>query len=257
MDWYYAQDGRHVGPVADAEFARLVNNGMVTAATLVWHAGMKDWVSYGNLLGMAAQPAPPPAPSPSGSWEARRFCSSCGNSFPTGDLAFFGDSGVCAACKPAWVQRFRQGMTSTTPMHLHYAGFWIRFAALLIDGIILMIAQLAILIPLGFGTVFRSSNSDAISSLFGIAQLFGFLLGISYTLFFWIKYGATPGKMLLKLKIVTPEGGQISAGQAIGRYFAQILSFLTIYIGFMMAGWDDEKRALHDRIAGTRVIYTE
>src|ERR1017187_6722585 len=108
MDWYYAQDGRHVGPVADAEFTRLVSSGTVNAATLVWHGGMTDWGSYGNLVGVAAaQPGPPPAGM--GAGEARRFCSSCGNSFAAGDLAFFGDSGVCAACKPAWVQRLRQG----------------------------------------------------------------------------------------------------------------------------------------------------
>jgi uncharacterized RDD family membrane protein YckC len=69
-------------------------------------------------------------------------------------------------------------------------------------------------------------------------------------------YGATPGKMALGLKIVRPDGGPISAGRAVGRYFAEILSALTLMIGYMMAGWDSEKRALHDRIADTRVIKT-
>jgi uncharacterized RDD family membrane protein YckC len=41
---------------------------------------------------------------------------------------------------------------------------------------------------------------------------------------------------------------------AVGRYFAHMLSAFTLYIGYMMAGWDEEKRALHDRICDTRVV---
>jgi uncharacterized RDD family membrane protein YckC len=56
--------------------------------------------------------------------------------------------------------------------------------------------------------------------------------------------------------VVRPDGGPISAGTAVGRWFCYILDSLILLIGFMMAGWDDEKRALHDRICNTRVIKT-
>jgi uncharacterized RDD family membrane protein YckC len=62
--------------------------------------------------------------------------------------------------------------------------------------------------------------------------------------------------MALGLKVITPDGNRISVGRGIGRYFALLLDSLTLGIGFFMAGWDSEKRALHDRIAGTRVIRT-
>lgn len=100
-------------------------------------------------------------------------------------------------------------------------------------------------------------SSDFPFSWIGTVPPVSLALGICYFVFFWTQYGATPGKMVLKLKVITPEGGFISAGQAVGRYFSQILSGLILCIGFMMAGWDSEKRALHDRIANTRVIYTE
>jgi uncharacterized RDD family membrane protein YckC len=61
--------------------------------------------------------------------------------------------------------------------------------------------------------------------------------------------------MALGLKVTTANGGPISVGLAAGRYFAKILSWITFCIGFIIAGFDSEKRALHDHICGTRVVY--
>jgi len=61
----------------------------------------------------------------------------------------------------------------------------------------------------------------------------------------------------MKIKVVTPDGGRISYARATGRHFAKILSGIICYIGYLMAFWDDEKRALHDRMCGTRVITQE
>jgi uncharacterized RDD family membrane protein YckC len=60
--------------------------------------------------------------------------------------------------------------------------------------------------------------------------------------------------MACGLKVVTPEGDKITYLRAFGRYFAKIVSSLTLLIGFIMAAFDDEKRALHDRICDTRVV---
>ena len=79
-------------------------------------------------------------------------------------------------------------------------------------------------------------------------------LPAAFEIFFIGKYGATPGKMLMKIKVVTPDGGPVSYGRATGRYFAKMLSAIILYIGFLMAFWDEEKRALHERICNTRVV---
>ena len=60
--------------------------------------------------------------------------------------------------------------------------------------------------------------------------------------------------MALGLKVVTPEGLPISYGRAFGRSAAEILSRLICFIGYIIAGFDQQKRALHDHIASTRVI---
>lgn len=253
MDWYYAQDGRQMGPISEAEFPQLVRDGAVTLETLVWHSGMADWQPYGNTVGVPPLPHPP-APSAA---EAQRFCSACGKSFLATDLTFFGESAVCAGCNPGYMQRLGQGVSSTTPRTFQYAGFWIRALAYIIDGMIIGVVRWAILLPMGIGLVVRPRTWDPSFLAVGAAPLVSLAIGICYFVFFWTQYGATPGKMILKLKVVTPEGGLISPGRAVGRYFSQILSGLILCVGFMMAGWDSEKRALHDRIVDTRVIYAE
>jgi uncharacterized RDD family membrane protein YckC len=81
------------------------------------------------------------------------------------------------------------------------------------------------------------------------------VIAIGYETFFIGKYGATPGKMACKIKVVTADGGKVSYLLAFGRYFAKVLSSLTCLIGYIMAAFDDEKRALHDRICNTRVVF--
>jgi uncharacterized RDD family membrane protein YckC len=80
---------------------------------------------------------------------------------------------------------------------------------------------------------------------------------MGYQIFFLGKYGATPGKMACKLKVVTAEGTPITYGRATGRFFAEKLSGLTCTIGYIIAAFDDQKRTLHDHICGTRVVYKE
>ena len=63
--------------------------------------------------------------------------------------------------------------------------------------------------------------------------------------------------MALGLKIIRADGGPLSIGLAVGRYLAYILDGFTLLIGFIIAGFDAEKRSLHDRICDTRVIYSK
>jgi uncharacterized RDD family membrane protein YckC len=73
---------------------------------------------------------------------------------------------------------------------------------------------------------------------------------------FVYKLGATPGKMALGLKVVRPGGGPVSLGRAVGRYFAKMLSYIILCIGYIIIGFDSEKRGVHDMICDTRVIKT-
>jgi uncharacterized RDD family membrane protein YckC len=135
---------------------------------------------------------------------------------------------------------------------MRYAGFWIRFLAVFLDGLILTLPTLAILFAMGaFSDLDRYERQS--SSPLPNLVLMG--LGLFYITFFNGKFGATPGKMALKIKIIRSDGSAITYGRAFGRYWAYLLSGMICYIGYLIAAFDAEKRSLHDRICDTRVVY--
>jgi len=139
---------------------------------------------------------------------------------------------------------------------LPYAGFWIRVVAKLVDSAILWAAGFALSFaaaPLlyGHGPDTPSPFLDDRPPLL----LLQFAVAAAYNTAFVGRYGATPGKMAAGLKIVTPAGGAVTYGTAVCRYFAEILSSVTLGIGYLMVAFDFEKRGLHDRICRTRVVF--
>jgi uncharacterized RDD family membrane protein YckC len=195
-----------------------------------------------------------------------RYCSQCGQPSPLDQLARFGDTLVCPNCKYSYVQKLREGVAPVQPV-FYYGGFWIRFVAAFIDGIILAVTSSAVQLLL-LGSVYRPFANmrepmppDQALAAFGalmgtlaLSMLIGVAIGASYEGFFVSRVGATPGKMALGLKVVRPNGGPVSPGRAFGRYFAKWLSSMTLGIGYIIAGFDAEKRAMHDMIVDTRVV---
>jgi uncharacterized RDD family membrane protein YckC len=151
-----------------------------------------------------------------------------------------------------------------------YAGFWLRFVAFLIDGVVALVAFVILLIPLfiltGAGAVLSKIGSDEdISDNVGAALGIGFILGFIGIILVvsWLYYAlsessswqATLGKKMLNLKVTDMSGQPISFGRASGRYFGKIISGkITLYIGYMLAGFTEKKQALHDMIASCLVL---
>ena len=132
-----------------------------------------------------------------------------------------------------------------------YAGFWIRVAASLIDTIVLM-AVLVIPLSLIYGDSYWTGD-QAISGFWD--AMLSFVFPIVATIWFWLRYLGTPGKMLLKLKIVdATTGDKMSTRQAIGRYMAYFAAALPLCLGFVWVGLDKRKQGWHDKLAGTIVI---
>jgi len=249
MDWYYVRGEERVGPIGEAEFQALAESGVVNASTLVWNADMTDWRPFGELG------TPTLASAGAGDIDmGAHLCAECGLSFPSDEMVRFQDMWVCARCKPVFFQRLREG--GELPTQLRYAGFWIRFVAKFIDGILVGVVNMFVMVVLGQS--FDPGSAPA-SPLFFLSltasSLFGFALQVGYATFFIGKFAATPGKMACGLKVVRTDGGTVSYWRAFGRYFGEMLSGLILYIGYIMAAFDEEKRALHDRICDTRVVY--
>lgn len=188
--------------------------------------------------------------------QASFACSQCGRTFAQSDLVPIAGNWVCGDCKTAFLSRVVAGNTS--PTNWHYGGFWIRFVARFIDGMILIAAQASIaLLFLGtfggefFPSVLRSQPA-ARRITFQFLSLF---IGFAYEVLFLRYRGATPGKIALGLKVVRSDGGPLGWGISVARYFMYIVSGIILAIGDIMAGFDTEKRALHDRVCDTRVVY--
>lgn len=256
MQWYYASQGRQSLAIDEGELESLVRTGVVRPDTLVWHEGLDTWKPYSSLMG-PAQPAPMPSMATGASMG---YCAECGRVFPTSELVAIGAVTICASCKPLHLQRLREGGRALGAVR--YAGFWVRVVAKLIDGFALSIVGWIFQIPLLFllPMNFKPGQDPTAMlprtfAILGIATLLNLVLQLTYEVYFLSTRGATPGKMAFGLKVVRADGSGISKGLATGRFFAQWVSSITLMIGYIMAGMDDEKRALHDRICDTRVIY--
>jgi uncharacterized RDD family membrane protein YckC len=257
MDWYYAESGRQIGPIKEEALEVLVRSGVIQPETLVWQQGMPAWQPYRTVRPAAvAVGADSVAPAVAPSDQALRFCSECGRPFPQSELIPFGSSFVCAGCKQTFAQKLREGVN--VGLAFRYGGFWIRAVAILIDGAILFTVNMLLNVAgamLLLRGITQTANPGMVVAYQGVLFLLGLAIGIAYSAFFLVKYAATPGKMALRLKVITARGSPINTPLAIGRYFAHYLSALTLGIGYIMAGFDDQKRALHDRICDTRVIH--
>jgi uncharacterized RDD family membrane protein YckC len=253
MNWYYAKDGQQVGPVGESEWTQLLSLGTITPSTLVWREGMANWQPFSEVQSERHTAIPPvPAAAQAG---LDVICIECGKSFPADEVIRYGDSSVCANCKPVFVQKLQEGARLLGTMD--YAGFWIRFAAKLLDGLILLVPILILTVIFLVPALQRPGRGQAPFMSVGLQlglQLAYYALAGVYNIFFLGRYGATPGKMALKIRVVTADGDKISYGRATGRFFGEILSGLVCNIGYIIAAFDDEKRALHDRICNTRVV---
>lgn len=128
------------------------------------------------------------------------------------------------------------------------AGFWIRFAAAAIDGMILVVAET--ILSASAWSVF----ADASPAVLGAAtRAFGTVMAALYTIVLHWRRGQTLGKMAVGIRVVTVDGGPLSLGRSVLRQLATALSALLLGIGYLMVAVRVDKRALHDLIAGTRV----
>jgi len=113
----------------------------------------------------------------------------------------------------------------------------------------MMVVNLVFSFICGF---FISQNQSAAGIIISI--LLSIIFPIIYYIYFLVKYSATPGKMALGIKIICLDNDRISVMKALGRNLSEILSGITLGIGYIIAAFDSEKRALHDRICNTRVV---
>ena len=213
--------------------------------------------------------------SPEAPVETVLACSQCGRAFAHSDLVQIAGNWVCTDCKPAFLSRvMASGAAGASPLAWRYGGFWIRFGARFIDGLIFTVPILifaALLIPnmirAGRQAGNPASAPNPAFAAFGFITFFlvFFLAGGCYEILMLKYRSATLGKMACGLKVIRSDGRTLSWGVCFGRFFMwnvvtsgiPYINTVLMLVSAIMLGVDDEKRALHDRVCDTRVIYKQ
>lgn len=133
------------------------------------------------------------------------------------------------------------------PPASNYGGFWVRFAAHLVDGFLVGLIALLVSLAMALAAELGPAVLEALPfAIIVVGQIY-------HAWFVSSKQMATPGKRLCALYVTSLDGRRISFGRALWRNVASFFSYLTLYVGFFMAGFTERKQALHDKLAGTVV----
>lgn len=223
--WYFAQSGRRSGPVSRAELDARIAEGEVRGDTLVWRPGMDAWLRADAVAELAV---PPALPLQAGSAEQSPLA----------------EEAVAAPVAPQW--------------RPEYAGIRLRLSAKILDLLVLLGAGQ--LVEAGVARWVFGGILPVPPDWDGFWHSMLWLLALNtavallFSVYFILRHEATPGKILLGLRVVRSDGGRLGAGRIVARYWAEQLSGLTMMIGYVMALFDDEKRTLHDYLCRTRVV---
>ena len=220
--WYYAVAGEQQGPVSLATLRQLLLSGQVKPTDLVWNPSMTQWAAAQTVTALSAT-------------------ANAGVANLAAQQGYFPQPQ-----QPAYLD-YGLGAGAYAPP---YAGFWLRFCAVFIDGLILGI-------PLAILQIMLEQNLAR-----GSEEEFALLMAVVQVLTYWLYFAlmessakqATLGKLAVGIKVITSDGARLSFARATGRHFAKFLSMLILYIGFVMAAFTRRKQALHDLIADTLVV---
>jgi uncharacterized RDD family membrane protein YckC len=187
------------------------------------------------------------------------FCSQCGGQSTQGAVFCQKCGASLGPSLPVAPVTYAQTVSSAG-----YGGFWIRFVAFIVDGIIVRIAVFPFAAALGvmglrhhpFVFSGRINPSDIPALLGAGIATFWIFAAINWlydALLTSSAWQGTVGKKLLNLKVTDEAGHRISFARATGRHFAKYYLSTILLIGFIMAAFTDRKRALHDMLADTLV----
>jgi hypothetical protein len=111
MNWYYAAGGRQQGPVDDAQLDAMLQSGQVNQDTLLWRDGMANWQPLRQARPSADAPpfVAPAADAGASAGVGEIVCVECGKIFSKDNAIQYGTAWVCAACKPIFLQKLREG----------------------------------------------------------------------------------------------------------------------------------------------------
>jgi uncharacterized RDD family membrane protein YckC len=196
------------------------------------------------------------------------LCVRCREAFCPDCVVVLEGDPCCGPCKDERVRDILSGTTQAFEL----GGLGRRVGAFVLDGMVKLFLVYAILIPIlmlgffgvmGLGAVGGEQIPDRMAGVLGFFAMFawvGFSIGVPvsvdllYEALMLRRWGQTLGKMALGLRVVTPEGNALSAGQVWGRTgLKSVLGTLCVLVDDVSALFTPERTAVHDLVAKTRV----
>ena len=231
MIWYFIDESvtdgeRRKGPYNIDEIRDFVKDGVIKDETLVWHSGMEAWVAWKDTE----------------------------------------ESKEVPLSEEEQIKAALEAIIAEHSKSKRYAGFFIRGIAYLVDNIILCVIGLLILMAMsGAQLIDLSAVSEAMMNVLNLPgmhtflAIWGFLQAVYYVVFTAIK-AATPGKMLAHVHVESATGEKISWMESAIRFVASLFTQCTLAfygLGYLIVMIDPKRRALHDFVARTRVVYNK
>ena len=244
MIWYFIDESvtdgeRRKGPYNIDEIRDFVKDGVIKDETLVWHSGMEAWVAWKDTE----------------------------------------ESKEVPLSEEEQIKAALEAIIAEHSKSKRYAGFFIRGIAYLVDNIILCVIGLLILMAMsGAQLIDLSAVSEAMNAYINnptsdeammnvlnlpgmhtFLAIWGFLQAVYYVVFTAIK-AATPGKMLAHVHVESATGEKISWMESAIRFVASLFTQCTLAfygLGYLIVMIDPKRRALHDFVARTRVVYNK
>jgi len=233
--YWVTRGGVRRGPYEEAEILEAVELGTVRHSDLLWVEGMREGIPVADVFAQLGAGAPATAASHA----------------PL----------TLAPLEPPHASPYRPPSARVDDLaelalgNIRYAGFWIRYAAAVLDALVMLVP--AIVLALGLGLIAHLAGARA-----NTVQWYAFAAGI---LLNWLYFAvlessprcATPGKRAFHLQVFEAGGlTRIGFLRATVRWLGRWLSMLVLLAGYLMQPFTPRKRALHDFVAGTVVIST-
>lgn len=224
--WFVGRNGERSGPFSDDQMRQMAAAGQVRPTDLVWKEGLAGWVPLSSMRELLPVPAGVPGVA-------------------VNPYASPAVSDSAAAYSPV-----------STGGGMQYAEYMPRVGAYLLDMIFINLMTCIPQYGLIFGIVAlagQDRGSQEAAMLMG--QFCGLLVAIAISLTYCVtletsaKQG-TWGKQIVGIKVTDLQGRRITVGQAVGRYFAKIITGCTCGVGLLMPLWTEKKQTLHDMMAG-------
>ena len=189
--------------------------------------------------------------------EALNRCTRCARQFCGDCLVELKGGSFCAACKSEEVKDIQSGVGDAR--ELVFAGFWRRFWAQFVDGLLPTAIVIPFMVSWGFFDPRHPPDLQAIMPKFQILGLIVTGVNLTYEGILLQVRGQTLGKMALGIRVVNPDGTPIAPWQAWLRPamrmgFSLLLSVIGLFIDYLPALFTAQKTCIHDMVAKTRVV---